>query len=139
MRYAGLFSLALAGAVTLACGDSTGITVQDLVGDWSATQYRYINAADTTQQVDVISLGASFTLTVVADGTASTLYTNPQGGTSSDSGTLSGDATTLTLSGTPFQAQRSGDVLTLTDRSSAYDFDGDGSSEAATLIIRMQR
>lgn len=132
-----LIGLSTLGAV--ACGESTGITVEDLQGAWNATQYVYTSNEDPTEQVDLIAQGASFEMTVTADGTVSTLFDDGQGGTSSDAGTLTPDGSTLTISGVAFQAQRSGDLLTLTDATNAYDIDGDGSEESATLEIRMVR
>ena len=139
MQYKRLTSLAIAGVFAIGCGESTGVTVQDLVGDWNATQYQYTDNANPAQQVDVIGQGASFSLSVAADGSASTLFDDGQGGTSSDSGVLDPDGTVLTLAGTAFEANRSGDVLTLTDATNAYDFDDNGSDEPATLVIIMQR
>lgn len=135
-----LITLGMSVLLATACGDSTGVTVEDLVGSWEAALYRYTDNATATQQVDLIATqGASFTMTVAASGTVSTLFDDGQGGTSSDSGTLSADGTTLTIAGDAYEAQRSGDVLTLTDATSAYDFDDNGSDEPATLVIRLER
>jgi hypothetical protein len=134
-----LMTIGVSAFVAMACGDSTGITAQDLEGDWNATLYQYTNPADTTQQVDLASQGASFGMTVTASGTVSTLFDDGQGGTSSDSGELNAEGTTLTLDGNAFDARRSGDVLTLTDETNAYDFDDDGSDDPARLVIRMVR
>ena len=139
MRYKRLSCLAIAGFFAIGCGESTGITVQELVGDWNATQYQYTDNANPAQQVDLIGQGASFTMSVTADGRASTLFDDGQGSTSSDDGTLSPDGHTVTIAGRAFDAQRSGDVLTLTDAANFYDFDSDGSDESATLVIRMLR
>jgi hypothetical protein len=132
-------TIGFAALVASACGDSTGVTVEDLVGTWNATMYRYTDNANAAQQIDLIAQGASFTMTVTAGGTVSTLFDDGQGGTSSDSGTLSPDGTTLTIAGNAYEAQRSGDVLTLTDETSAYDIDDNGSDESATLVIRLAR
>ncbi len=48
-----------------------------------------------------------------AEGAASTLLDDGLGSTSSDSGGLNSTATTLTLGGGTFDAQRDGDTLTL--------------------------
>lgn len=140
MRLKGLMALGLSAALATACGDSTGITVEDLVGTWSATLIEYTDNATGTLQVNLIAEdGASLVMTVTADGTASTVFNDGLGGTSSDSGTLSSSGTTLTISGETFQAERSGDVLTLTDETNEYDFDENGSDDPATLVIRMVR
>ena len=139
MQLKRLIAVGVTVLLAAACGDSTGVTVQDLEGTWNATLYQYTDNANAAQQVDLIAQGASFEMTVTAGGTASTLFDDGQGGTSSDSGTLSADETTLTIAGNAFEAQRSGDVLTLTDETNAYDFDDNGSDESATLVIRLTR
>jgi hypothetical protein len=126
-----------AGAV--ACGDSTGITPEDLAGTWEATEIVFTNQANTSESVDLVDLGASLTVTVNASGAVSTVFDDGQGGTDSDSGTLSVDGTTLTIGGETFEAERSGDNLTLTDATAEYDFDDDGSDDDATLVIRLVR
>ncbi len=139
MRLKALVAIAITTLATTACGDSTGVTAEDLVGTWNATLYQYTSSANAGELVDLIALGASSEMTVAADGTVSTLFDDGQGGTSSDSGTLSVDGGTLTIAGNAFEADRSGDVLTLTDETNLYDFDDDGSDDAATLMIRMVR
>jgi hypothetical protein len=79
-----------------------------------ATAIVFTNQANTSESVDLIDLGASLTVTVTSTGTVSTVFDDGQGGTDSDSGTLSVDGTTLTIGGDSFQAVRSGDQLTLT-------------------------
>ena len=139
MRLKGMLPITLTALVAVACTESTGVAVQDLIGTWNATEYGYVNNADTTQQVDLIVQGVSFEMTVTEDGTASTLFTDAQGGTSSDSGTLDVTGTLLTIAGNAFAATRSGNQMTLEDQTNAYDFDGDGSDESATVMIRMLR
>lgn len=139
MRVRALVAIGTLALVGMACGDSTGVEVQDLVGSWNASLYQYTDNANPAQQVDLIVQGASFDMTVTADGTVSTLLDDGVGGTSSDSGVLTPDGTTLTIAGTAYAAQRAGDVLTLTDTTNAYDFDSNGSDDPATLMIRMVR
>ena len=134
MGAVGVMAFAAAG-----CGDSTGITAQDLEGTWNATQIVYTNSANTSESVNIVPMGASFSMTVTSSGAVSTVFIDGQGGTSSNSGTLSSDGSTLTLAGDTFQADRSGDQLTLTDANSEYDFDNDGSDDPATLVIQLTR
>jgi hypothetical protein len=122
-----------------ACGDSTGLTPEDLAGTWDATEMVFTNQADASESVDIIEDGASLTVTVNAAGTVSAVFDDGQGGTDSDSGTLGVDGSTLTIGGETYSAARSGDDLTLTDSTSEFDFDDDGSDEAATLVIRLVR
>lgn len=132
---AGLFmsTLALVG-----CEEVIGLAFQDLQGTWDASTYRFAENADPSNTIDLIQRdGASFVLTVDSDGTASTLFDDGLGGSSSDSGTVDGTHTTLSIGETSFRALRSEDVLTLTDVSQTFDF-GSGST-AATLVVVMNR
>ena len=126
-------ALALTG-----CGDGTGLEAEDLQGTWTASVYEYVDNANSATVVDIIQRdGASFTLTVDGSGTASTQLDDGQGSTSSDSGTFNSTGTTLTLGGVLFAAQRDGNVLTLSDSESSFDF-GAGST-SATLRVVMNR
>jgi hypothetical protein len=130
-----------AGAMALAvaaCSDSTGITVEDLVGTWEATEIVFTSTADPSESVDAIDLGASLTVTINSAGTVTTVFDNGQGGTDTDSGTLSVDGSTLTIGSDTFEAERSGDVLTLTGAVD-FDFDEDGSDDPATVVVRLER
>ena len=129
---------ALAATVAAGCGDSTGVEIQDLVGTWQAQSYTFTDQAGGSANL-VVTQGASYTLTVTEGGTASTLFDNGVGSTSSNSGNLSSDGQTLTITGDVFAATRDGNSLTLVDTSSEYDFDGDGSDDPATLTIVLSR
>jgi hypothetical protein len=121
-----------------ACSDSTGITVEDLVGTWEATEIVFTSTADPSESVDAIDLAASLTVTINSAGTVTTVFDNGQGGTDTDSGTLSVDGSTLTIGSDTFEAERSGDVLTLTGAVD-FDFDEDGSDDPATVVVRLER
>ena len=139
MRITDTIAVGTMALAALGCGESTGITAQDLEGTWNATQYVYTNDANTSESVDIIQMGASFTMTVTAAGAVSTVFINGVGGTSSNSGAFSSDGTSLTMAGDSFQAERSGSQLTLTDPNSEYDFNNDGSDQPAALVIRIVR
>ena len=132
-------SLALA-VVTAGCGDDgTGLEAVNLQGTWIASVYEFTDNANAQDVVDIIQRdGASFTLSVDAAGIASTLLDDGVGSTSSDSGTLNSSGTLLTLAGAAFDASRNGNVLTLTNPTSQFDF-GTGSSVAATLHVVLNR
>lgn len=138
MRVARVLAAGAMVVAVAACGDSTGITVEDLVGTWEATEIVFTNSANTSESVDVIDLGASLTVTINSAGTVSTVFDDGQGGTDSDSGTLSVDGSTLTVGGDTFAAERSGNVLILTGEDQ-WDFDEDGTDDPATLTIRLVR
>lgn len=140
MRYVYAMLVGIGTLLASGCGDSTGVTVQDLTGTWASSQYLYTNPANTSQTVDIITTqGASFAMTVAADSTVSTLFDDGQGGSSSDSGTFDATGTVLTLAGNAFDASRTGSQLTLQDDTNTYDFDNDGSDDPAELTITMVR
>ena len=125
-----LISVAISG-----CGEGTGLEVADLEGTWVASVYQYTDNGNSQNVVDIIQRdGATFTLTVDAGGTASSLLDDGLGSMSSDSGTLDSGTNRLTLGGVVFEAQRNGGVLTLVDTDSSFDF-GSGSTSAALRIV----
>ncbi len=126
-------------AVVTACGGPTELTVENLEGVWNAAQYIYTNQANSSETVDIITLGASLQVTVAADGTVSSLFRDSQGGTSSDSGNLNTDGTRITLAGVVYDAELSASTLMLQNDASAYDFDSDGTDDPASLEIRLSR
>jgi len=117
------------------CDEVLNLAFQDLQGTWTATTYRFAENASPSNTVDLIQRdGASFSLTVEADGAATTVFDDGLSGSSLDSGSLDGTSTTLTLGDSSFRALRSGDVLTLTDVSTSFDF-GTGSAPATLVIV----
>ncbi len=131
--------------LALACGDSTGILPEQLAGTWTATEYVFTNQANSSQSVDWLPLGASFTLTIRADSTFTATLREPDSTVDTDTGIVSVVGTVLTIarsgqgSPTPFIAVRDGDVLTLTTTDEDFDFDGDGTDEPASLRIVLRR
>ena len=122
-----------------ACSETTGLDAVDLEGTWNATVIEFTDNADSQNVVDILqSDGASLTLTVDADGTASSVFDDGVGDTDSDSGTLDSTGTTLTLGGQIFSASRNGNVMTLSDPNEQFDF-GSGSEVPATLRIVLTR
>lgn len=139
MNVRGLTIAAVLGLTLTACGDETGLDAVDLQGTWNATVYEYTDNANSSNVVDIIVRdGATFTLTVDATGTASSVLDDGVGGNSSDSGTLNSTGTTLTLGGISYSAVRSGDMLTLTNADQEFDF-GSGSSVSASVRIVLDR
>jgi hypothetical protein len=128
----------MALAVAACSDDSTGITVEDLVGTWEATEIVFTSTADPSESVDAVDFGVSLTVTITSDGTVTSVFDDGQGGTDTDSGTLSVDGSTLTIGSDSFEAERSGDVLTLTG-AVEFDFDEDGSDDPATVVVRLER
>ena len=137
MSLKSVWAMAIVAALVGGCGDSTGVTLEDLVGTWEAQTYTF---SDGTRSVDLVATqGASFTVTVAVGGAVTTVFDDGVGGTSSDSGEFSADGNALTLVGETFSATRSGNSLTLVDATAEHDLDGDGSDDPATLTIQLQR
>jgi hypothetical protein len=135
-----LMMAALGTASLAACSGPTEITREHLAGVWDATEYLYTNHANTSQRVDIVrAFGASMTLTVGADGTATATFNDGQGNTSSDSGRLDAADQAITLGGVTYQARLDGGELVLIDHAAAYDFDDNGSAESATARITLER
>ena len=140
MNVRGMTMVVATGLVLAGCSDDgTGLEVVDLEGAWMATVIEFTDNADLQNVVDVLQRdGASFTLTVDAAGTVSSLFDDGVGGSSSDSGSLDSTGTTLTLGGQVFSASRNANVLTLSDASDQFAFGG-GSEVPATLRIVLNR
>jgi len=142
-------SLALALGAALACSDSNGtsnVTLADLAGTWDATQFTLTNPADGSQSVDLIGMGGSFTLTINASGAFS--------GTQTILGTTDTFSGTIQLSGnhsmslvdaanpsdiTDVTYTLSGDHLVITSSDLTWDWNNDGTDEAANLSAALQR
>ena len=140
----------LVAALAVACSDSDGPTggaedVDDLVGTWNATVMVFTNTADNTQTFDAIAEGASLTLTIASDGRYTFDIDFPGEGPETDTGTftLSGSNITITSDNPQDPAETmgytlSGNTLTLLG-DDTFDFDEDGTDEAATMRIVLTR
>ena len=136
----GMRSISATVACVAACGGATEITIENLEGTWDATAYVYTNKANTSQQVNIVTVhSATLTLVVLADGTTTSTFNDGQGGTSSNSGQFTAAGTTLTLAGTTYEAELDGGNLTLTTENAEYDFDNNGSKDPATATITLDR
>jgi len=60
----------------------------EAIGTWDATSFRYVNLANTSQTEEAITGGAGFTLVIGSDGSFSAVFTNSDGSTEPDSGSL---------------------------------------------------
>lgn len=137
-----LSGAAVAALVTLAgCEANNPVTPQNVEGTWVAASARYTNVVNESQWVDIVgTYGASITLTVAANGGATFSFNDGLGNTSTDNNSqLNIDGSTLVLGGVTYQAQRMGARLVLTDPNALFDFDRNGSKEAAMLTITLNR
>jgi hypothetical protein len=151
---------AVAAAFAVGCSDSTGsngdVTVGDLVGTWTATEFTYTNQADRTEQANMMNFGLELVITVTSGGNfTGTLKETAVSPVVSVSGTIaiSGSTMTLTFIQPPsFDEPISGaftldtgdpDVLAMT-ATSGVDFDfgligGDPGEVPADLFLEMER
>jgi hypothetical protein len=147
-----IFAILLLMITAAACSDSdkaTGpeeITIDDLVGSWTASSQVYTNNASPAEKFDLIGAGGETRITVLPGGGARTWVTF---GTFSDEWdaqlTLSGG----TLTSQPVEASRGvrnwtftldGNILTLTDTNSAFDFTlSDAAEVPATVVVILVR
>ena len=141
--FAPLIILALGAC---ASGDVAGskLTVADLVGNWTVTRDQRINAADTTQRLDILAPGTVITLTVSAGGVFTVRIVLPDGSTFADSGTLAVSGDTLTYNGSNDEVLvrlvLSGRTMTWrTFETELYDMNGDGTPEETYVHIIFAR
>jgi hypothetical protein len=75
MRYTALVGIAALAATLANCGDS--IAPESLLGTWDATELRFTNLANQSQTVDIVALGGTFTISLLADSTYTATITAP--------------------------------------------------------------
>lgn len=114
-----------------------------LVGNWQATSFVLTEVSDTTVQLDLIQLGATFSLNVQPSGqyTAILVY-NGQPDTEIGQLSVSGDSITLhpttpaSSSATTGTYQANGSQLTI-NGDTEFDFNLDGTPDPATADIEL--
>ena len=144
MKLHALSALALGAAIAVGCGDSTGVQPDDLAGTWNATSVTFTSVANSSTSVEVIGLGATLTIVIQSNGSVSLAFNVPGETPSTDTGTLSvsGSDFTLVIDGDTSTGTitRNGDVVTLSIQTGVeFDFDDDGTDEAATAVIVLQK
>lgn len=149
------FALAalLVTLLTSSCGGAAAAPPPEtLLGTWNAASVQLVSMADSTVQVDLVGdLGATVTLVLAAnkDFTLTVTYTGEEPGvppwaaSSVVTGTWSStDILTLRTSPTSewqFEIDLQGDMLTLTEADTSFDFRGDGTMEDADLGFILTR
>lgn len=138
------------------CGDETsagpdGLTVADLAGSWTATEFRYSQAAAGPEipDVELIGDGGSVTMLLESNGRFVITITEPGGASDVLTGLLyfeEEDFLIIEIDGESgfidfFFTRLGDDAFRLTDNVGQveFDLDGDGSDEAVRLEIRFQR
>ncbi len=129
--------------IWIACGDPTGIEPGAIAGTWNSLTYGFVNRADPTETVELVSMGASLTVTFTSEGNFTWNFRDVDDQVETRSGTFSvaGDVLTLSESGQedPFLAVRDRESLSLRTGNREFDFDGGGTPEPAELRIFLTR
>ena len=119
-----------------------GITVNDLVGGWTASSVLFTNITNPAEQFDLVANGGETRVTVLTGGGARTWV---EFGTFSDEWDAQLSISGNTLTSSPVEASRGvrhatftlvGNTLTLTYANSSFDFTLlDGPEVAATEVV----
>ena len=123
----------------VACGGAGG-TPPDLTGTWNATKYEFASTS-TTARADLVAQGVSATVTFRADKTYEVVVKSPGQPDEIMAGTFSVSSDVLTLRQTgrsgdqQFQYTLAGNTLTLSGADADFDFDANGTTEAAKLNV----
>ncbi len=133
-----LKSVVPVAVIWIACGDPVGVEPGAIAGTWNAINYGFVNKADLDDTVELISQGASLTVTFTSDGDFTWDFRDVDGAVETRSGTFSvaGNVLTLSESGQdpdPFLAVRNEDSMTLRTGNREFDFDEDGTDDPAEL------
>jgi len=159
MKWAGAFA-ALPGAILVGCGSDDGsspdlITLADFEGSWVAVSYSVTSVAIPGLSLEVISMGATFeweaddaghftgSAFIPAALAGQDLNLDFQGAVT----LLSQDSVVVNFNPEipPFLTQLrgefhlAGDVFTVTEEDSEFDFNGDGNMEAAIFEGTFER
>lgn len=116
--------------------------LEPLVGKWRATTLLLTNSANPDISIDLVEAGATFTISILADGRYSaTLAAFGQTNTEIGTVEVSGNQVTITPTspaGPPLVATFSFQGRTLVlDGASEYDFNQDGTPEAAQAYMEL--
>jgi hypothetical protein len=139
-------------ASSVACGGGSpaspdspgGSPAQGLSGTWQATRAEFVNAANSSVRIEVVSLGTVIVLTLDPSGTYTQRITDPGQQGTTETGTWSSSRDVLTLrrsanSNTQFDYALSGNTLTLSGGHALFDVNDDGVAEEAILNAVLTR
>lgn len=111
----------------------------DLYGSWVGTNFEFISQADTTVKANLSSYGVSFSITINADSSYSSVITF-LGQNTNESGTIEVTENQITLTSITGESNtgtywitQPGVTIMITDEE--FDFNQDGTSEPAFLYI----
>ena len=116
----------------------------EVVGNWEARSYLVSNNANPLDLVDLIQEGYNLFLSIQANGNYSSTFSFPGIPNETESGTATFINSTVTINPSdddPFTMayQLSDSIITFIDTNSTFDFDDDGTDEAATESIILVR
>lgn len=139
---------ALALILMSACSDATGVTIDDLAGEWTASSIVFTSTEDATLSVDQVEAGAILTLVLGPTGSYTFAFTFPEEEGEDETATYTVDGSTLTITPDPeahpegeveeFIIERDGDSMTLT-APDFYDFDDLHPEEPSDMVISLTR
>lgn len=138
-----LFTAALLGGCDQLLNDDEEEGISDLVGAWIAQSMTFTNVSNPAQSVDIVDAGGSFTLDIQDGGNLIVTQVWPGDAPESFGGTWTADDDSLFVDdgegvfGMAYTL--SGDVLTIERSGESFDFDDDGTDEAASLVIVLDR
>lgn len=151
------YVLLLGAALLCACGsggsDSAGadsapaqVSVEDLVGTWLASTDLYTNAADSSQQFDLVANGGETRIAILAGGRARTwvtlgaYYDEWDAQLSVDGNKLTSRPAETRRPTRVFVFELAGDDITLQTKDSEFDFTRSGASPVpASEYLEMTR
>jgi len=157
MRQVACGLLTVAVLLCLACGDDNGggssggggstvaPTATGLPGTWKATRAEFVNATNSSQRMEIVSMGTSLTLTFDSSGGYTQKIVDPgqAGQTTTGTWTATKDVLTLQASGMTWNVQfdmtLSGSTLTLNGGHMAFDVNLDGKDEETLAYFTMAR
>ena len=140
---------ALALILMSACTDATGVTIDDLAGDWTASSIVFTSTEDAELvSGNQVEAGAILTLVLGPTGSYTFAFTFPQEENEDETGTYTVDGSTLTITPDPeahpegdveeFIIERDGDSMTLT-APDFYEFDDLHPEEPSEMVITLTR
>lgn len=150
MKILNLIFLAFIVTSVISC-DKTGevpeITIDEFVGSWKATSAVFTNKANSSEEIDLISLGGELSFTMLEGGGVRTWFTIDSISDEWDSQAVLSGTNTLVL--TPIEAERGvntyefvyeDNTLTLTNNDDSIDFTlsdaGELPATSVTIFMR---
>jgi len=119
-------------------------SISDVTGGWVATQANF-DIPGTSEQIDVVGTGGTVTLNVQSNGAFTLVITESGAGAETTTGDLSfcEDLFTVRYDDAPndpeiIQGSLNDGVFTITGPVE-YDVNGDGTDDAAFVILRLER